>query len=135
MVAISFTLANVGIGNNSSLESVQVGEAVSQGMPGYLNPGDGLYMKASKASLLQSRADVIFLTAAPINGWAVVARGDGKLIKLGGLTAGKTYAVGAAGAIIPIEDLTTGDWKTLIGEATTTDYLKTKFNVTEIQLP
>jgi hypothetical protein len=110
---------------------VQVGEAVTQGQPGYLLTTDSKYYQAdANASLVASNAVGIFLTPAATNGYAVFAEGAGLTLNLGAtLVRGKTYCVSATkGAICPIEDLTTGDFPCLIGTANTTSTIVTLFN-------
>lgn len=135
MAALTITAANVGIASTQSLESVTAGESVSHGQPGYV-AHDGKYYKASKASLVASQAEVIFMGSAGVDEPVPVARGDGKLIKYGAIfTVGVTYCVGTSGAIITLGELASGDWKTSIGTAVTTSILKTKFDPTGVQIP
>lgn len=136
MAAITITAANVGIASSSSTEAGIAGETVSHGQPGY-RASDGKWYKASKASLVASQASGIFMGAASADEPVSILVGDNKDIKYGSgvFTAGVTYAVGTSGAIIPIGDLATGDWKTLIGTARTSSVLRTKFDPTGIQMP
>jgi hypothetical protein len=134
MAALTQTRANVGIGGPCRLEAVKVGEAVLQGQPGYQLTTSGLWMKASKATQAAAKAACIFLT--PGSGDVVIVRGDGMLVNLGAtLVIGKTYAVDTAGAIIELSELVSGDWITHLGQAVSTSLLKTKFNITDIQVP
>lgn len=118
MAALSITAANVGVKGPCQLEVVQVGEAVTQGQPGYQLASDSLYYKAdANASAASAAARGIFLTAASTNGYAVLARSGS--INLGAtLTVGETYFVGAtAGEINPSADVTTGWYPRLLGQA------------------
>jgi hypothetical protein len=136
MAAITITAANVGIASNVPTESGIAGETVTHGLAAY-KASDGKWYKASKASLVASQASGIFMGAASADEPVLIVTGDGKDVKYGTgvFTVGATYAVGASGAIIPIGDLTTGDWKTLIGTARTSSVLRTKFDATGVQLP
>lgn len=134
MADLSQTAANVGVGGPCSVEVVQVGEAVTQGMPGYLS-SSGKYMKAANTSEAAAECDGIFMTPAGANGYSVIAKGDGAYINLGAtLTVGTTYAVSGSGAICPIADVGSGEWKTTLGEGYSSSLLKTKFNRTRIQV-
>jgi hypothetical protein len=131
MANLSQTAANVALaGAGARVRVVQVGEAVTQGQPAYLNTADAKYYQAD-ANASQSTAEAvgIFLTPASTNGYAVLAEGGGLSINLGAtLTVGETYVVSATkGAICPIGDLTTGDYPCIIGTATSTSALTTSF--------
>ena len=131
MANLSITPANVAMAGPGRVKVVQVGEAVTQGQPGYLLTTDSKYYQAdANASLVASNAVGIFLTPAATNGYAVFAEGAGLTLNLGAtLVRGKTYCVSATkGAICPIEDLTTGDFPCLIGTANTTSTIVTLFN-------
>jgi hypothetical protein len=125
------TAANVALaGAGARVQSVQVGEAVTQGQPAYFNSADGKYYQAdANSSASTAKAVAIFLTPASTNGYAVIAEGGGLLVNLGAtLTVGETYVVSATkGAICPIADLTTGDYPCILGTATTTTALLTSF--------
>lgn len=137
MAALTQTRANVTIGGPSSLESVIVGEAVLQGQPGYQDAETGKWMKASKGSQAAAKAACIFLSpASGADQYAVAVRGDGMLVNLGAtLVVGKTYAVDTSGAIIELSELVSGNWITHLGQAISTSILRTKFNITDIQVP
>lgn len=137
MPALVQTRADVGIAGPVRLEPVMVGEAVLQGQPGYLDGTTNKWMRASKANQAAAKAACIFLTAASGDGsYAVAVRGDGMLVNLGAtLVVGKTYAVDSVGAIIELSELVTGNWITHLGQAISTSILRTKFNITDIQVP
>lgn len=134
MAAITVTAANVNIGDlNVRLDRVTGGEAITQGMPVYkstaTNPAK--YYKAdSNASAAAATAVGIALTACSGDGaYFVMMSGNEVLINLGAtLVVGTTYCVGStAGQIVPIADLTTGDYPFILGTATTAALLKTAF--------
>jgi hypothetical protein len=131
MANLSQTPASVAMAGPGRVKVVQVGEAVTQGQPGYLLTTDSKYYQAdANASVVAANAVGIFLTPAATNGYAVFAEGAGLTLNLGAtLVRGKTYCVSATkGAICPIEDLTTGDFPCLIGTANTTSTIVTLFN-------
>lgn len=140
MANISQTAANVGIGSGTTrTKVVQVGEGVTQGMPLRLDTSDGKYYQCdANASLSTSQCDGMALTAASTDGYIVMALpGEGSSVNVGAtLTVGTTYAVSATkGAIAPIADLTTGDWVTILGTASTTALLSFVVDNTGVQKP
>jgi hypothetical protein len=124
MANLSQTAANVAIGSRETRTLiVQAGEAITQGMPVYLSTSDGKYYQSdANASATAAQCDGIALTPAATDGYLVIALpGSGAKVNLGAtLTVGQIYAVSATkGAICPVADLTTGDYPTIIGPATT----------------
>lgn len=124
MADITVTAANVGVKGAAQLEVVQVGEAVTQGQPGYQLASDLKYYKAdANASAASAAAKGVFLTAAALDGYAVLARSGS--INLGAtLTVGESYFVSAtAGGIAPAGDVTTGWYPRFLGQAISTSEL------------
>jgi len=135
MTALSQTPANVGIGSSGTrTRTVQAGEAVTQGMPVYLNTDSKHYRADSNLSAVAAKAIGIAITPASTDGWFVMQEGPNGLVNLGAtLTVGETYCVGAtAGQIVPIGDLTTGDYPCILGIATTTALIQTLYAYTGI---
>lgn len=129
------TRANVAAASVGSLQVVQVGEAVLQGQPGYLDSA-GVWRVASRTSQALAKAACIFMTPAGSGGFSAILQGDGRLVNLGAtLVVGKTYCVSTSGAIVESSELVTGNWITQLGQAVSTSLLRTKFNVTDIQVP
>lgn len=126
MAALTQTAADVGVGNQTALTAVvQVGEAVTQGNPGYRLSSDGKYYKASNDDAAEDDVACIFLTAAATDGYAVIAlpsrENQQTLVDLGAtLTVGASYYLGPAGAIHLESDNGSGDFVTFIGIAETT---------------
>lgn len=142
MAALSQTPANVNIGDaNVRLEKVIGGEAITQGMPVWRNTSTNpakFFRADANASAVASTAYGIALTACSgDNGSFVVMSGDGVLMNLGAtLVVGETYCVGStAGQIVPIGDLTTGDFPFILGQATTTALIKTVFSGAGVAKP
>jgi hypothetical protein len=124
MANLSQTAANVAIGSRETRTNVvQAGEAVTQGMPVYLSTSDNKYYQSdANGSATSAQCDGIALTSAATDGYFVIALpGSGSKVNLGAtLTVGQIYAVSATkGAICPVADLTTGDFPTILGPATT----------------
>lgn len=136
MANLSITAANVAIASLSQVRVVQVGESVTQGQALYLKASDGKYWKAdANASAATAAARGIALSPASTDGYVVLHDRPGDFVNLGAtLTAGETYVVSAtAGAICPIADLTTGDYVTILGSATTSALIKTIYTSTGAQ--
>jgi hypothetical protein len=129
------TRVNVAVASVGSLEVVKVGEAVLQGQPGYLD-STGVWRVASRTSQALAKASCLFITPAGSNGFSAILQGDGRLVNLGAaLVVGKTYCVSTSGAIVESSELVTGNWITQLGQAISTSLLRTKFNITDIQVP
>lgn len=124
------TAANVGVNDLSTvIAPVQVGEAVTQGQPGYLNTTDGKYYACDATSGTGSAAEAeaagIFLTPAALDGVAAFAFTPGNVDLGAVLTVGETYVLSGltAKAIGPLSDIGSGDWVTILGVATAADNL------------
>lgn len=123
MADLTQTAANVGIGADTEFIRVQVGEAVTQGQPGYRGASNKWFQTDANLSVAAAAAEGIFMTPAATDGYAIVAVGGD--VNLGAtLTVGETYAVSRTkGKICPIGDLTTGDYVTHLGVAKSTSLL------------
>ena len=138
MPALSQTPANVGIGSSGTrTRIVQAGEAVTQGMPVYLNTDSKHYRADSNASAVTAKAAGIAITPAPTDGWFVMQEGPGGLVNLGAtLVVGETYVVGATvGQVNPIGDLASGHFPCLLGTAISTSLIQTLYSFTGIARP
>jgi NADPH-dependent curcumin reductase CurA len=118
MADLTQTAANVALGASTTpTRVVQFGVAVTQGNALYLSATDGKYYKAD--ALTPGAQDAYGIVALP------GSTPGQSLINLGAtLAKGEVYAVSAtAGAIAPIGDITSGQYVTVIGIATTTALL------------
>lgn len=129
MANLSVTAANVGVNGVARIRAVQVGEAVTQGQPGYLSLTDSKYYQAdANASATTAGASCLFLTAAATDGYAV-ALFDGDYNPGASVTVGTTYVVSRTkGLICEVGDLVSGDWVTIIGTASTASNIPVQFN-------
>jgi hypothetical protein len=138
MAALSQTPANVGVGSaETRTRPVRAGEAVTQGMPVYLN-SDGKYYRAdANLSAVTAKAVGIALTPAATDGFFIMQEGVGGLVNLGAtLDIGETYVVGAtAGQVNPIGDLASGHFPCLLGTAVSTSLIQTSYSFTGIARP
>jgi hypothetical protein len=126
MTNISQTAANVALGASTTpTKIVQVGEAVTQGMPLYFSTDGKWYQCDANDGVAKAVVGAIALTSAAIDGYALVAlpaTTPGKsLVNLGAtLAIGEVYAVSATkGAIAPIGDITSTQFVSVMGIAKT----------------
>lgn len=136
MANVSQTLADVKAGSSTTrVQLVQAGEAISQGMPVYLASDGKYYQTDANDTAIKAQAKGISLTPAALDGYFLMAN-DG-LVNLGGtLAIGQVYCVSATkGAIAPYGDLTTNDYVTILGIATTTALLDINIVISGVQKP
>lgn len=126
MADLSQTAANVAVGASTTVtRSVQAGESVTQGMPLYTSTDGKVYQCDANDTAAKSAVEYIALTPASTDGYCLVALPSDtpgrSLINLGAtLAVGTVYAVSATkGAIAPIADITSTQYVTVIGIATT----------------
>jgi len=122
MANLTITAANVGIGDNTFLQQIVVGEAVTIVQPVYLS-SDGKWYKANANSRDAAAARGLTFCKAAANGKCyVLIVGE---ISLGAiLTKGVQYAVSAtSGLICPVGDLGSGKFQRILGVAKDTEIL------------
>ena len=127
MADLSQTRASVKLGSEAFARSRVAGESISQGMPYYIAAADNLaYQCDANDGIEKANAAGIAMTPASTNGqfWGIEDRDV--LIDPGAtLAVGETYAVSATkGAICLLSDITSGQFPTRLGVATTTALLK-----------
>lgn len=128
MANLTITAANVAVNGQARVRIVQVGEAVTQGQPGYRSTDNKYYQADANASASTAAAECVFLTPASTDGYSVAVF-EGDYNPGATVTVGTTYVVSATkGAICPIADLTTGDYVTIIGTASTASNIPIAFN-------
>ena len=132
MADLTQTAANVTVKATGSVSIVAGGEAITQGMPVYLNSADGKHYKTDVTTSAVTAAAVgIALTPCDADADYFVIAKTGASVDLGAtLTVGETYVISASGAISPIGDLTTLDYVTILGVATAADKLVLDINAT-----
>lgn len=136
MADLSITAASVALTSDTTYALVQVGEAVTQGQPGYLKSSDNKYYKAdANVTSAEANALGIFMTPASTDGYAVFATAGN--VNLGAtLTVGQVYVVSVtAGGIAPYSDLSTGHYVTILGVAVTAALLDLVPNASGIVKP
>lgn len=141
MADLTQTAANVAVGDLTGVQLVTAGEAITQGMPVYRKSLDGYYYQTDADAA--DTADVAGIAVTPAGASAdkfVLAtnrsRGTADVNLGATLTQGETYVVSSnKGKIAPISDLTTGDYVSYIGVASSTSILKLKTNATGVAKP
>jgi hypothetical protein len=120
MAALTQTAANVGVGSvTSPVRTVQVGEAVTQGQPGYRDETTGKYFVGDADDADKDAIAVVFLTPAALDGYAVAAFPDAKVNLGATLVVGTAYYLLASGSIGLHSDISSGDYVTCLGIAET----------------
>jgi hypothetical protein len=136
MADLSITAANVKAGSASTrVQLVQAGEAIDQGEPAYLASDGKYYQTDANDTAVKAQAKGIAITPASTDGYFLLAV-DG-LINLGAtLAVGQIYVCSATkGGIAPYADLTTNDYVSIVGVATTTALLDINLLVSGVQKP
>ena len=137
MADLSITAANVGLTDTvgAVTQNVQVGEAVTQGQPGYLHTDSKYYQTDADAGAPNAAATGIFLTPAAADEYAVFLTSGP--VDLGAtLTVGETYIVsGTKGGIAPIGDAASGWFKTTLGNAITASRLDVDIDASGVAVP
>lgn len=139
MADLTITAANVGIGNLAAkVRPVQVGEAVSQGQPAIRNATDGKYYQGDANDADLDDVAGIFLTAAGVDGYALLGLPDSDINLGATLTVGVMYYLSETkGGICLYSDLTGGNvaYVTPLGTAISTSLLRFNPQTTGIQKP
>jgi hypothetical protein len=136
MANITQTAANVAAGSSATrVQLVQAGETITQGMPVYLASDGKYYQTDANDTAVKAQAKGIGVSPASTDGYFLMAV-DG-LINLGAtLAVGQIYCVSATkGAIAPYGDLTTNDFVTILGIATTTTLMDINIVISGVQKP
>lgn len=134
MAALTITATDVTIGLDARQQGGKLGATVTAGQPVY---ADGTADFKLKPAANTSEA------AASVTGIALSGGGDNQVtshqqrgtLDIGGVaTEGVVYVLGGAGEIVPVADLTTGNWVTLIGTGDADGNLKLHIIPTNTQV-
>lgn len=136
MADISITAANVKAGSSATrVQLIQAGEAVTQGQPVYLASDGKYYQTDANDTSIKSQAKGIAVTPASTDGYFLMAN-DGPVNMGATLAVGQIYCVSATkGGVAPYADLTTNDYVTILGVATTTALLEIDILISGVQKP
>lgn len=136
MADLSITAANVVAGSGAETENGILGATVTAGQVGYKDSADGRWKLAdnNSATAAVREPQGIFL-----NGGA--AGQPVSVLKSGLLTSGATLTAGVAyylsdtpGGICPVADLSTGEYPSFIGIATSASVLKVNITTSGVAL-
>jgi hypothetical protein len=136
MAAISITSTAVVAGSNATRDSGIAGETITAGQPVYLAAATNRWMLAdTNSATAEARiAKGIALNGAAVNQPVAVIK-DGDLTVNAVLTKGVGYYLGGTpGAIVPVADLTTGDYTCFLGIAKSTTVLALKIQSAGVSL-
>jgi len=136
MAAISITPANVVAGANATRDAGTAGEAITAGQTVYLSSTTNRWMLADTNSpTAEARvAKGIALNGAAVN-QPVAVHKEGDLTIGAILVKGVGYYLGGApGSIVPVADLTTGDYTCFLGIAKSTSVLAVKIQSAGVAL-
>jgi hypothetical protein len=97
---------------------------------------DKYVLADANASAVLAAGEGIAITPGVNSGYGLMATG-GSIILVGAtLVVGKTYVVSdTAGGIMPIDDLSSGDYSTILGTASTTTQLDLNIRASGVQVP
>ncbi len=136
MADLSITAANVKAGGAATrVQLIQAGESITQGQPAYLASDGKYYQTDANDTSVKAQVKGIAITPASTDGYFLLAV-DG-LVNLGAtLAVGQIYVCSATkGGIAPYADLTTNDYVSIVGVATTTALLDINLLVSGVQKP
>lgn len=126
MAALSQTAANVAAGSGSVRQAGTFGGTITAGMPIYRDAGDSNKLKAARANATGTASVVGISLNGGANGQPGNYQSSGQINLGATLAVGETYCVSdaVAGQIVPIGDLGSGDYVTILGVAISTSLLQ-----------
>lgn len=113
MTAIAVTAASVAPGDGTQ-ETRLSGAAITAGQLVYMD-ANGLYQVATNATAASSVVRGVALDTAPGAGQPLTIQRTGKWTVGGTVVVGKSYNLGTAGGIIPVDDIAGGEYITNVG--------------------
>tara|TARA_R110000803_G_scaffold32357_2_gene71377 strand:+ start:4750 stop:5157 length:408 start_codon:yes stop_codon:yes gene_type:complete len=132
MADLTQTAANVRITVNSGTTLVQVGEAVEPGMPGYLKASDSKYWKGVSTTAATANVQGVFVGNGDADDY-VLFQTSGNINLGATLVVGESYFVSnTAGKIMPSADVSTGEFVTFLGTASTAALMTLSINASGI---
>lgn len=126
MADLSITPTDVDVVTSTSGSFVQFGETITPGQSVYRSTADNKFYKADCTASATARIAGIAISYASANTYGYIFSQTGGKLNLGvTLSKGEIYVVSdTAGGIMPITDLTTGQYFSQIGIAETTSNLQ-----------
>ncbi len=134
MAALSQTAANVVAGTGSVRQAGTFGGTITAGMPLYRDAGDANKLKAARANAAATAVCVGIALNGGANGQPGDYQSSGQVNLGATLAVGETYCVSdaVAGQIVPIGDLGSGDYVTILGVAISTSLLQLDIHVSGV---
>lgn len=134
MAAITITEANVNINAaDSTVTVIQFGEAVSAGETIYLDSGDSKYYLSANTSASASSCSGVALKGGAADGYGILIPTGQSYVVGGTVAVGEIYVVGGAGEIVPIGDLVSTNWVTILGTGISTTEIELNVKKSNIQ--
>lgn len=136
MADISFTAANVDADANATTASGTAGATITAGQPLYQDSADSNQFKPAQADAASTDKVAGLALHGASDEQPITYITEGDLDLGGGLTKGTVYALSAAaaGGIAPVSDLTSSQFVTVLGVATSTTNLKVKIINSEVAI-
>lgn len=130
MTALSVTAASVVAGSDAVVEQGYAGATITAGQVVYKNSSDSRFALAdADGASANIRTPYGIALHGASSGQPLAVQRSGSITIGATMTAGLAYYLGlTAGAIVPIADVTTGGYVSLIGVSTSTTVLKLSIN-------
>jgi hypothetical protein len=133
MAELTITPENVRLGANTKTIKGESGGTLTPMMPVYLH-ADGDYRAAANTSALLADCKGLIIGYGDDGETIEIAQSG--LVTVGAtLTVNTLYVIGSSGKIMPYGDLTTGDFGTVLGWATTTAVLNLQIQASGVATP
>lgn len=126
---LSITAASVAKGTNAVIEHGTAGATITAGQAVYFDSAAGTWKLADdNSATAAARSPKGFALNGAASGQPLTVHKSGNITIGATLTAGVAYYLSdTPGGICPVADLTTGEYPTIVGIATSTTVLKVQF--------
>lgn len=137
MADLSVTAANVLAASGTPKGRGIAGGTITAGQPLYIDSSDSNSLKPCDADASAAAAAAVGISLhAALDGQPIEYQQSGDINVGATLVVGKPYVVSdTAGGIMPVDDLETGDYVTLLGIASTASNLKLAIQVSGVAVP
>ena len=136
MADLTITAADVLKTTTTKTYQGVAGATVTAGQPVYADAADSGKYKPADADASATSAAIGIATHGAAAGQPLIVAQYGSLTLSAVMTAGEVYCVSTtAGGIAPVGDLTSGNYVTVLGVATTTSNLKLGLNASATAKP
>lgn len=130
MADLTITAASVVAGAGAKIVNGTAGASITAGQTVYLDTATGTYKLADcDSATAAARSPKGIALHASASGQPLAVATKGKVTIGAALTAGVAYYLsGTPGGICPVADLSTGDYPTIVGIATSSSVLDVQFH-------